>query len=307
MKEMKIVYFDIYLFIIVKADFQKEGYNQTYFILNPPPTSVITVIREVFFRFGNWCYHGAINVGFPQLKESTIPGLLPLLHKQQSNLHSTCQYDKLPPESKFKPLLHTFEKAARFIEVALETADEKLLKVAGDDKWVDDDWEDAFFQFETTEHHYPGVDCVINKSYSKGILLHILYIQNSYFAVLTQAADNIPLLDTLFPDISKRLQCQHNYILETFPPETGFKNFQLWIGGQRKEAPSSVKEVATSKPTVVTKSESKSEGKEESKAVSPSRPWVKTPMRIEPLEGAPKPSGGVGGEENIFRKKNIFK
>lgn len=197
----------------MKADFQKEGYNQTYFILNPPPTSVITVIREVFFRFGNWCYHGAINVGFPQLKESTIPGLLPLLHKQQSNLHSTCQYDKLPPESKFKPLLHTFEKAARFIEVALETADEKLLKVAGDDKWVDDDWEDAFFQFETTEHHYPGVDCVINKSYSKGILLHILYIQNSYFAVLTQAADNIPLLDTLFPDISKRLQCQHNYIV----------------------------------------------------------------------------------------------
>lgn len=57
------------------ADFQKEGYNQTYFILNPPSTSVITVVREVFFRFGNWCYHGAINVGFPQLKESNIPGV----------------------------------------------------------------------------------------------------------------------------------------------------------------------------------------------------------------------------------------
>lgn len=63
----------------------------------------------------------------------------------------------------------------------------------------------------------------------------------------------------------------------------------------------------------MTKSETKSEGKEESKdsgytkAVSPSRPWVKTPMRIEPLEGAPKPSGAPAGEDNIFRKKNIFK
>ena len=36
------------------------AYNQVYVILKPPSEEVVTNIREVLFRFGNWCYHGTL-------------------------------------------------------------------------------------------------------------------------------------------------------------------------------------------------------------------------------------------------------
>lgn len=137
----------------------------------------------------------------------------------------------------------------------------------------------------------------------------MLYIQNSYFCTLSKVKENTPLLDTLFPDISRRLQCQHHYTLDTYPSDTGFKKLVLWVGGlNRKPKDEPLKADSISKPTIVTKEESKYDSKtdrdeEESKKIDSQRPWVKTPVRIEPIEGLQKTSSG----EDVFRKKNLFK
>ena len=42
-------------------------------------------LREVLFRFGNWCYNGHVDLG-EKLQLSDIPVIIPMLRRQQSAL-----------------------------------------------------------------------------------------------------------------------------------------------------------------------------------------------------------------------------
>ena len=84
------------------------AYNQIYIILQPPNNDIITSFREIMFRFGNWCYHGSADLGFPQIGLAQLPIIMPRLHQQQHRLQSTCEYAEMPKESKFRKYLHHF-------------------------------------------------------------------------------------------------------------------------------------------------------------------------------------------------------
>lgn len=73
-------------------DVTGQGYNQTFLIRRTPrpddsPTSEASApsLREVLFRFGNWCYNGHVDLG-PKLELADIPVIIPMLRRQQSAL-----------------------------------------------------------------------------------------------------------------------------------------------------------------------------------------------------------------------------
>lgn len=68
-------------------DVSGTGYTQTFLIRRTPPTADggQASLREVLFRFGNWCYNGHVDLG-PKLELADIPVIIPMLRRQQSAL-----------------------------------------------------------------------------------------------------------------------------------------------------------------------------------------------------------------------------
>lgn len=74
-------------------DVSGTGYNQTFLIRRTPRVDGDTAnssqsLREVLFRFGNWCYNGHVDLG-PKLALADIPVIIPMLRRQQSALVQT--------------------------------------------------------------------------------------------------------------------------------------------------------------------------------------------------------------------------
>lgn len=61
-----------------------DGYAQTFLIRKTHP-GADNNLREVLFRFGNWCYNGHVDLG-PKLDLQDIPVIIPMLRRQQSAL-----------------------------------------------------------------------------------------------------------------------------------------------------------------------------------------------------------------------------
>lgn len=74
-------------------DVSGTGYNQTFLIRRTPRTDAggdaSASLREVLFRFGNWCYNGHVDLG-PKLELPDIPVIIPMLRRQQSALVGPC-------------------------------------------------------------------------------------------------------------------------------------------------------------------------------------------------------------------------
>lgn len=63
------------------------GYTQTFLIRRGASADKANSLREVLFRFGNWCYNGHVDLG-PKLELADIPVIIPMLRRQQSALVS---------------------------------------------------------------------------------------------------------------------------------------------------------------------------------------------------------------------------
>lgn len=61
------------------------GYTQTFLIRRSSSADKTNNLREVLFRFGNWCYNGHVDLG-PKLELADIPVIIPMLRRQQSAL-----------------------------------------------------------------------------------------------------------------------------------------------------------------------------------------------------------------------------
>ena len=68
-------------------DISGAGYTQTFLIRKTHAGSGNN-LREVLFRFGNWCYNGHVDLG-RRLELRDIPIIIPLLRRQQSALVRT--------------------------------------------------------------------------------------------------------------------------------------------------------------------------------------------------------------------------
>jgi hypothetical protein len=64
------------------------GYTQTFLIRRGASADKTNSLREVLFRFGNWCYNGHVDLG-PKLELADIPVIIPMLRRQQSALVSS--------------------------------------------------------------------------------------------------------------------------------------------------------------------------------------------------------------------------
>jgi hypothetical protein len=73
----------------------KEGYNQTYVIMNRSDAEETKrnfgyTEHDVFFRCGNWCYKGPIDFMGLNLGLHQLPVVIPTLQRQQQALKYFC-------------------------------------------------------------------------------------------------------------------------------------------------------------------------------------------------------------------------
>ena len=102
-----------------------------------------------------------------------------------------------------------FNTSALFLEEEVVSAEEKLVKLAsdGDHPWIDEDFSNVFFELtlhSDCKEPYEGVEMIASKTYTRSVVLHIMYYKRSYYVVINDASSEQPLLDTYFPDVSRR-------------------------------------------------------------------------------------------------------
>lgn len=219
-------------------DLTGEGYTQTYIVMRPRNLKAGSTIRNVFFRFGGWCYSGQVDLGVQELRLGDVPEVLPALQRQQSNLAFTCETSAVPTTSKYAPILVATKRAMAFFESEIVASESYLSKMAelGITAWIEEDWGAAFFELACyAGNEFEQVELIAAKTYSRGIVLHSVLFNNSLYAVLADADDDQPLLDVAFPDVTAR--CRGLQIKSYSMPEadTGLvpRRLSVWEGRRR--------------------------------------------------------------------------
>lgn len=79
------------------------AYNQTYVVFKNiiANQTLEPLRRDVFFRFGRWCYAGNVEIGTETLQLSDVPLVAPILQSQQSKLKYFCLSADIPSTSSF--------------------------------------------------------------------------------------------------------------------------------------------------------------------------------------------------------------
>lgn len=184
-----------------------DGYTQTYIVMRPKNLKAGSTARNVFFRFGGWCYSGQVDLGVDTLHLGDVPEVLPALQRQQSMLAFTCETSAVPATSPYAPILQAMSQAMGFFEAEIVASEEHLSKMAelGVTSWIEEDWGAAFFELAVSGSSiFDDVELIAAKTYSRGIVLHSVLFNNSLYAVLADADDDQPLLDVAFPDVTAR-------------------------------------------------------------------------------------------------------
>eukprot|EP00939_MAST-03C_sp_MAST-3C-sp1_P003801 g3801.t1 len=182
------------------------GYNQTYVLHKQPPHAPASPFRNVFFRCGNFCYAGNLDMGVDRPSLGALPSIVPTLQQQQSKLNYVGTIGDLLTYGRWKDTLLTLETSAKFMmekmtnDEDVQDALESALGSSPGDK--------AFFELRT-ESDMPGledVEMLATKTYMKGMVFVLIFFEGSWYAHVRSASGSRcqPLLDTDFPDLSTR-------------------------------------------------------------------------------------------------------
>ncbi|TYZ56957.1 hypothetical protein PybrP1_010152 [[Pythium] brassicae (nom. inval.)] len=190
-------------------DVSGAGYNQTFLIRRTPradgDAGASQSLREVLFRFGNWCYNGHVDLG-PKLELPDIPVIIPMLRRQQSALTFMCEVSKMPATSLFTPSMEHLATVVPAIQGELSKAEQFVQALAANggtfgesasriSEWLEDDAVECFFEL--------GMDkCPALKIYVGGVVLVLLYFDYTFYVYVESSEEEQPLLDTNFPDIT---------------------------------------------------------------------------------------------------------
>jgi hypothetical protein len=217
----------------VAPSLMSGSYNQTYIILDANAPGV-SVVREVMFRCGNWCYAG--EVSFAGLGEgitlADISKTIPMLQRQQGRLRFYCTSSAIPDSSPFVHAARMLESAQDFMAAQLssDALQSNLLKWSNVFPWI----EEGGVYFELTadvEKEMEGVTLVASKTYSRGLILISVFFEGSFYVVLQDGEGDQALLDIRFPDVSSHGQGLH---LTDFREELApWRKITLWqsLGG----------------------------------------------------------------------------
>ena len=216
------------------SNLASSEYEQTYCVMKGTVNthssiSLQKMHRDVFFRFGSWCYAGRVQL-VPSLALSDIPFLIPALRIQQSKLDFHCESRSVPTNSPFHGVLEYIKKITPKIE-SLIVSSEDSLKTLIDGlakngladsvkKWLEGDSMNSFFEFkctpsEATEDIFKDMDVVVSKTYyASGIITIMIVYEHTYYISMSDSEGENPLLDSKFPDVSGK---GRGYQLQTYP------------------------------------------------------------------------------------------
>lgn len=199
-------------------------YEQTYCVMKSTWDSsspVLSVHRDVFFRFGSWCYVGRVQLT-PSLSLSDIPYLIPALRMQQSRLDYLCDATSVPTNSEFTPVLQYIKRIVPLVESLIVSSEDslralidRLTKMGLSDSvqsWLEGDSNNSFFEFKCTpdtemENIFKNIDLVVSKTYhASGIITIMIVFQFSIYVTVLEGGSENPLLDSrsisLVPSLS---------------------------------------------------------------------------------------------------------
>ena len=195
----------------LSKDLSSDCYVQAYIILKGE-----TDVREVMFRFGNWCYDGNVKL-IPKLSLADIPFVIPAVRVQQNKLDFVSEITSLPSSSPFAAAMeHAAQRQPSMQAQAVDS--EEYLRNA-DLHWIEDENIDTFFEFTCTNDGngaLESVDLLAIKSYDpNGIISISIYFGGNWYLVLDEGGgEDFPLLDSKFPDLSRK-SLVHN--IQSFP------------------------------------------------------------------------------------------
>ncbi|DBA04172.1 TPA: hypothetical protein N0F65_004280, partial [Lagenidium giganteum] len=200
-------------------DVSGVGYNQTFLIRRTPrvdgklESGSGQSLREVLFRFGNWCYNGHVDLG-PKLELADIPIIIPMLRRQQSALTFMCEVSKMPATSLFTPSMEHLADALPAIQEQLSLAETFIRSMAESGgafsenasrirEWLEDDNIECFFEIGVDKcDALKDVEAIASKIYIGGVVLVVMYFDYTFYVYVENAEEEQPLLDTNFPDIA---------------------------------------------------------------------------------------------------------
>lgn len=220
-----------------------EGsYTQIYVIDRPKHIFQGSTKRDALFRFGNWCYAGKVDFGVEQLHLGDVPDVLPALQKQQGNLAYFCDADSFPEGNTFSEVLRVYTASIRFLTNEMVNVEDRIAKLAdtGVTSWIDEDWAAAFFEMQFGHvAALENTEVIASKIYTgQGIILHCLWFAGSLYCVLADAAEDQPLLDVAFPDVTARcrgvqVKSYSNEDITAFPGCPPPRRLNIWEGRRR--------------------------------------------------------------------------
>lgn len=209
------------------ADLVSDSYVQSYYILKPKENNCKE--REVMFRFGSWFYSG--NVILPTMKNlQDIPNVIRQMRLAQHKLEFVGDVSSLSASNKFvKPMQYSTLISKRMEEEAIGCEDylHEIMTQADPGKegkhWLEDDSTTCFFEFacdsdeilSPTSEILEAIELVCSKVYNaSGVISTSIIYEGLCYLQLEEMPGELPLLDSKFPDLSKKKGGCH---LKTYP------------------------------------------------------------------------------------------
>ena len=135
-----------------------EGYNQTYIVRAAEGgASAASSIREVFFRCGNYCYSGRVDLGVRgTIGLSVLPRTVARLQSQQGLLSYVGEWNRVSSDVGFTAAGASLSRAAEFMQSQMmsDATIEAMIRHGGggqlddnddaDEAWVNDETESFF-------------------------------------------------------------------------------------------------------------------------------------------------------------------
>lgn len=186
--------------------------------------------REVLFRFGSWCYGGSIQLKIGSVSIEELPHVIPALRMQQQRLEFVYAADQVLTTSPYAKPMEYIMSHLPFMENEITNAEDVLTALVqrlsargladSVSSWIQGDPSQSFFEFQCSPQHgeqatLRGVELCASKCYyASGVVLIIVYFQNSFFVTIADASTEQPLLDSKFPDVSQK---GRGYQIQVYP------------------------------------------------------------------------------------------
>ena len=140
-----------------------HAYGQTYCVLSPTQAEGSgQPMHPVMFRFGNWCYGGALDCSAlqPHLGNGVMHAVVPALQRRQGQLAYQCEASMLPDTDRFAEPLAEMCRAMDRIQEQIGKAESTIAQWIQNgsaeaqhlNAWMDQDLGAAmpFFEFKVS-------------------------------------------------------------------------------------------------------------------------------------------------------------